>query len=312
MDLTPLFPSKPLLNDFDFADFTESSPALSLASSRKRGICESPFDDFDDCSSAGGFPLSQGSNKSSRLLSHPPTRLSEFSLHFADEKEGRISDFPLNSLGEKKKRATEIASDDGESSEQETVDGDDSGDDASVESVGDRRSPMPSFVPYSRVQQQQSSVRKSVDIYFGSPKLLEPTTAQVSDVIDSMSSCQDLKFLTRSLRKENGGSRQSWHVAPPVSWIATRRSSFFCWTTRSLGFTFRAGGMSVSYIQISKTRGASLLELLDSALSECKERGIGTKTPNNARGDEQHFNFAGVQGMQRASAAKALTLTPKE
>jgi hypothetical protein len=68
--------------------------------------------------------------------------------------------------------------------------------------------------------------------------------------------------------------------------------------------------MSVSYIQISKTKGEGILELLESTLAACKERGMGTNTPTNACGKKQQFDFSGAR--QPASVSKTLTLTPKE
>jgi hypothetical protein len=302
-DMSP-FPSKsPSVQDLDSTDLVESSPAgMSIGSNRKRGIFESPFDDLDDCS-----PRPPYSRSRSRKLSPPTTRITEFSLNSAD----KLPDFPLHSKQTKNQREMDIASDDGDSGPER--DGGDSGDDASVECVGNKRSPMPTFVPYEQRQNMSfSSVATFSDALMKSCALL-PESADVDDVISSMSSYSDLRFLTKSLRREREGSRVSWNLALPIAWDASRRTSFIQWTTRSLGFTLRAAGGSVTFFQISKSKGAGILKLLESTVSACKERGIGAKSPTNAIVNDNQFTFVGLQGLgQPASATKTLAMTPKE
>lgn len=294
-DTSP-FPPRlpPINNDIDFTDFAESSPATStVGSERKRAIWESPLEDFDDCMSVGGL-------SKSRSMS---IDINANSLH------GRInrhSDFSRESNG-KKKREMDMQSDDDFDSGPESKDGmEDSGDDASIERGFKARSPMPTFVPYS--QKYQRRVTTFDGAIFAVSETLNPETANADDVIDSMSSYQDLKFLIKKLKKESGGNRQSWHIAPPVAWATSRRGSFFHWATKSLGFTFRSGGMSVSYIQISNAKGTGILKLLESTLTVCKERGLG-KTPTNACDNTQHFDFSDAKTPQ---GSKVLTMTPKE
>jgi hypothetical protein len=274
-NISPPIPSKvPFASEFiDFADASGSSPAtLSADSTKKRGVCGSPLDDFDDAS-AGGFSLSrlsQHSHSRSRMFSPPSARLSSFSLESTEEK---------------KSRAMDIASDDGGDSD--TRDGDDSGGDASVESVGNSRSAIPSFGAHP--QQLRSSLGLN-DSIFGSSRTIEPIESlNEGYVLDSMSSYPDLKFLIKTLRKEQGGRNMSWHVAPPTLWDTTRRASFFQWTTKSLGFTLRAGGINLSYLQISKAKGADVLKLLESSMVSYKSQGLGktvvdpAATPANAK-----------------------------
>jgi hypothetical protein len=254
-DRFPPIPSKvPFASEFiDFADVSGSSPAtLSSDSIKKRGVCGSPLDDFDD-TSAGGFSNSQHSRSRSRIFSPPSARLSSFSHESTEEK---------------KSRAMDIASDDGD-----TRDGDDSGDDASVESVGISRSAIRSFGAHP--QQLRSSLGLN-DSIFGYSRTIEPIESlNEGDVLGSMSSYPDLKFLIKTLRKEKGGRNLSWHVAPPSLWDTTRRASFFRWTTKSLGFTLRAGGINLSYLQISKAKGADVLKLLESSMVSYKSQGRG-------------------------------------
>jgi hypothetical protein len=249
-DTFPPIPSKsPFVSELiDFADVSSSSIAtLSSDSIKKRGVCGSPLDDFDDAS-AGGF--SMHSHSRPRIFSPPSARLSSFSLEYTEEK---------------KSRAMDIASDDGD-----TKDGDDSGDDASIESVGISRSAIPSFGA------NPQRLRSSLDSILGSSWTIEPIESlNEGDVLGSMSSYPDLKFLIKTLRKEKGGRNLSWHVAPPSLWETTRRASFFQWTTKSLGFTLRAGGINMSYLQISKAKGADVLKLLESSMVSYKSQGRG-------------------------------------
>jgi hypothetical protein len=302
-DMSP-FPTKsPSVQHLDSTDLVESSPAgMSIGSNRKRGIFESPFDDCDDCS-----PRPSHSRSRSRKLSSPTTRITEFSLNSAD----KLPDFPLHSKETKNQREMDIASDDGDSGPER--DGGDSGDDASVESVGNKRSPMPTFVPYEQRQNMSFSSVATFSDALMETYALQPESADVDDVISSMSSYPDLRFLTKSLRREREGSRVSWNLALPIAWDASRRTSFIQWTTRSLGFTLRAAGGSVTFFQISKSKGAGILKLLESTVSACKERGIGVKSPTNAIVNDNQFTFVGVQGLgQPASATKTLAMTPKE
>jgi hypothetical protein len=266
----PKQPSLASFSDFGYlTDATESSPAnTSVGSSRKRGVCGSPSYDFDDASTppaGGGFSdmMDSRSRKGSRILSPPTTRLGSFSLN-SDKKEEQ-----------KNSRTMDIASDDGGKTDPESQDGDgDSGDDASVESVGCLRSAIPSFASHPSKQRRRSSLGGLDNPMFGSVSKMAPEENLEdtgSDILGSMPSEKDLKFLIKTMRKEkNGRSHQSWHVAPPLAWESERRAKFFQWTTRSLGFTMRAGGVAVAFLQIPKTKGADVLELLESAYTSHK------------------------------------------
>ena len=249
-DVFPPIPSKaPFLSQFiDFADVSgSSSAALSFESTKKRGVCGSPLDDFDDAS-AGGFSTSRQSQHSHSMP-----------LMFSTE--------------DNKSRAMDIASDDGD-----TRDGDDSRDDASVESVGISRPELPSFGAHPQQLRASFGLNDSI---FGSSRTIEPIESlSEGDVLGSMSSYQDLKFLIKTLRKERGGRNLSWHVAPPSVWDTSRRASFFQWTTKSLGFTLRAGGINMSYLQISKAKGADVLKLLESSMISYKSQGRGKTAIN--------------------------------
>ena len=144
-----------------------------------------------------------------------------------------------------------------------------------------------------------------------STNAFEPEMATIDDVKKLMTSYEDIAFLSSSLKQnfEAQCGCLSWNIAPPVAWAAKRRDAFFQ-ATRKLGFTFRAGGGNVSYIQISKTRGSRLLSLLNSTLVAFEDgcgsrRLLDTKTNNTA--DDFCFSLTGKKGQP----AKVFRSTPK-
>lgn len=273
---------------FNELEFLQSaSPALSsVCSTRKRGICESPFEDFDDQSTCG-LSISRHSTVRSRLLSPPPTshQISEFNMESME----KLKDFSSHQEKYSKKSSLmDIASDDGESGV-DSRDGMDSGDDVSVDGHKNRRSPVPTFVPFEQRQKRKSSMPTFPDTSIPETAL-HSGTASVDDVIASMPSYNDLKYLTTRLRGQRQGS-VCWHVALPSTWNEARRRGFIQWITVSLGFTHRKAGAQAAYFQIPKSKGTSILKLLDSSMAACKERGIGSKSPANANNGVKHFIF---------------------
>jgi hypothetical protein len=123
-------------------------------------------------------------------------------------------------------------------------------------------------------------------------KFLHPDKATVNDVIKSMSSYDDLRFLVASIEKDRHTGSNSWNSAPPTYWNSTRREEFFKWTTQTLGFTFRSWGGGVSTVQISKTRGPKLLDLLKSTIEACKEQGLGNNSPTVGQSMPKEFIFS--------------------
>ena len=98
------------------------------------------------------------------------------------------------------------------------------------------------------------------------------------DVLDTMSSYDDLKFLTASLSKESKKGNhvmfgaEGWKVVPKTNWTPARRSAFFQWTTLYFGFSVRAAGGSVNFLQISKACGAKILGILQGAIALYKQQ----------------------------------------
>jgi hypothetical protein len=95
------------------------------------------------------------------------------------------------------------------------------------------------------------------------------------DVLQSMSSYPHLKFLIKTLRLEAqrvnvAFGEKTWAVVPKSSWHSSARAAFLQWATQKLGFSVRAAGGSVTYLQISKQKGIDVLEKLEKALKVYK------------------------------------------
>ncbi|CAJ1903870.1 unnamed protein product [Cylindrotheca closterium] len=260
-------------------EFTDSSPAAESVGSRKRGIWDSPLDDSDEYDSLSGGP----SIRRTRFFS--PSQTPVHSSNAANT--GSLSQMSVNS--EDRPRIQE-----------ESLDTDDdlSTDDVSVDSQMEAKTPMNDLSHYG-----------NHSIGGLSPDLLDVRNAGPDDIISTMSSYQDLRFLVRSLRKEKSNSRTSWHVAPPVQWESQRRQAFLYWATRTLGFSFRSGGMAITYMQISKAKGAEILELLEMAVTSWKEQGFAEQTPLESS-KKLKFTFSSVN--KTLGTPRALALTPKE
>jgi hypothetical protein len=288
-DLSPFPPKSQSLNDFDVPDYAPSPSASSLGSPKKRGVCASPLYDFDE-NSIGGLSTSRSKQSRTRspLFTPPSSKLPDFSAHSADRKP-KIS---YASLGESMKD-TYMDSDDGTKDGSE---GEESGEEGCVENMGKNRPPIPTFVPFSR-KKRSALAAPSVA---ASPRITNLIVAKVSsadEVIKSMSSYEDLKFITKTLRRERSCCSQSWFVAPPSKWVASRRVAFFQWTTGSLGFTFRSGGNSVSYVQVSQTKGRDILKVLEDTLTQHKEKCKTVETPGNQNRGIGNFSFVDSPAM---------------
>jgi hypothetical protein len=219
---------------FDGEVFEQSSPGgRSVASSRKRGVDGSPlFSDLDDMSVSMNSGSARHTRSRSRIFS-PVKSSNAFSpLGYA----GRYSPEELG------RPAMDIDSDD----------------EASDDSSRDNYSNETSFDGSPRTSLKDSPESRLVETE--------------ADVLETMSSYEDLKFLIGALRKErkkpqlNFIAHDSWMVTPKQQWPGIRRAAFFKWATRDLGFSVRAAGGSVNYLQITKIMGTDVLTRLEKAL----------------------------------------------
>ncbi|KAL7572485.1 hypothetical protein ACA910_000312 [Epithemia clementina (nom. ined.)] len=103
------------------------------------------------------------------------------------------------------------------------------------------------------------------------------------NILATMSSYDDFKFLIRELRNESkrnekgfmcGRGNASWTVSPPTAWHSQRRTAFFHWALQQFQFTLRPLGNAVNALQISKARGQVVLATLEEALITYKEQGL--------------------------------------
>ncbi|KAG7361353.1 protein kinase domain containing protein [Nitzschia inconspicua] len=96
-------------------------------------------------------------------------------------------------------------------------------------------------------------------------KILQPGNATVNDVLQTMSSEMDVRFLYRAMAKEKNQPNRSqklWNVALAKSWTTERRNAFLHWATHILGFRYAHAGENVYILQILSNKGRPLLELL--------------------------------------------------
>jgi hypothetical protein len=225
--------------------------------------------------------------------------MTEFNLESLEKI--KDSSHSLGGKYSKKSSLMEIASDDGESAP-DSRDGMESGDEVSLDDLMKMRSPGPTFVPFEQRQKWNSSMSVFLDTSIRET-ILHPDKADVDDVINSMTSFQDLKYLTKRLRGQREGS-VCWHVALPNAWGDAQRRGFIHWITTYLGFTHRKAGAQAAYFQIPQSKGIGILKLLESSLTACKERGIGTKSPTNADTGVHHIGF-GATPHQKAPTGKS-------
>eukprot|EP00934_Nitzschia_sp_Nitz4_P000802 Nitzschia sp. Nitz4//scaffold39_size137210//25365//29046//NITZ4_003189-RA/size137210-processed-gene-0.85-mRNA-1//1//CDS//3329550353//802//frame0 len=263
-------------------DCMESSPSKSVGSARKRGICDSPCDPYDDCSSmGGGFSSSRHSVSRARIMTERDEN-EFYSLDVSD----RICDFSMHSIAKTNKQAMmEIGSDDNES-----VQDSHEGLESEEEEKNPTRAPTPTFVPFEKRQ----SMGNFMDVS-SRTTILQPDKAEVDQVIQSMSSYSDLKWLSKMLRKERESGGITWHVGLPRGWTTARRAAFIPWVLHSLGFVLRPGGGQMVFCQISKSKGEPILKLLDNTILTCKERGLDVKTPNDKEHHTREFLFGATQ-----------------
>lgn len=264
---------------FDFGCLGDGacSPSYSVntaTSSRKRGVCELPFDDAEESSFNGGQSFMSTSSYEGRSRSRSRIFSSgSFSKSIAADDAPDPSDlFSRN--------GTDIDShDDKTDDDSSAVDSevsDDSSDDHAMdvdheENAPEQHGETESLVPPKPVRRSSNNFEETV--FGGSKNTSISDPLAPTKIFEAMSDYEDLKFLIKALRKEKHGSTiasfgttKTWTIAPPAAWDSRRRTAFLQWASRGLGFSLRAGGGTVTFLQTTVTKGATVLESLEAAL----------------------------------------------
>jgi len=278
---------------FDFGclgDANATSPTYSVAttgsSSRKRGVCELPFDDAEESSFNGGQSFMSTSSYEGRSRSR--SRIfsnASFSKSITAEDAPDPSELFARNATDDHSHDEKTDDDDASAVESEVSE------DSSVENAmdidhkedaPDHHKNSATLVPPKPVRRSSNNFEETV---FGSkdnPAINDPLAP--SQIFETMSDYEDLKFLIKALRKEKHGSTiasfgtaKTWTIAPPSAWESRRRTAFLQWASRGLGFSLRAGGGAVAFLQTTVTKGGAVLESLEAALIAHK-----TTTTQNA------------------------------
>jgi hypothetical protein len=262
------------------------------ASSRKRGVCDSPLVGADDLSTNGGLSISRNSTSSfgssrrsrSRIFSpastHKMMEAAEFKA--VDAVEGYIpNENLLRNKNEESFHESDSDDDNDENSLKSmmmntTLDDSNSNDDMNHSRVDE----LPGFPAASILPPNRPRRMSSIDDAFAEAifEPVEVASNHHSRIFKHMSSYEDLKFLIRELRKWKSGKQlvafgmsKTCTVVPPKAWKHERKTSFIFWATTKLGFCQRSGGGIVTYIQTTQAKGIQILKDLEKALLSYKE-----------------------------------------
>jgi hypothetical protein len=261
-----------------------SSPTASVAttsSSRKRGVCELPFDDNVEESGYSFMSTTSSYETRSRSRSRIFSQGSFSKSLSADDAPDPSELFARNGSSEDIDSHDEKSHDDdhssavrSESSDDESMEHDmdiDHHEDDVAAKHDEKEENEKSLVPPQPVRRSSNDFEKTV---FGSknqPAVKDPLDP--SQICETMSDYEDLKFLIKALRKEKHGSTiasfgttKTWTIAPPSAWDSRRRTAFLQWASRGLGFSLRAGGGAVAFLQTNVTKGDVILLALEAAL----------------------------------------------
>ena len=261
------------------------------ASSRKRGVCDSPIVGNDDMSTNGGLSISRNSTSSfgssrrsrSRIFSpastHKMMEAAEFKA--ADTADEHIIPNESSIRMKQEESFYESDSDDDENSLKSMMMNTTLDDSNSNEEVNNSRvEELPSFSAPNMLPPNRPRRMSSIDDAFSEAifEQVELASNHHSRIFKHMSSYEDLKFLIRELRKWKSGKQlvafgmsKTCTIVPPKAWTHERKTNFISWATIKLGFCQRSGGGIVTYIQTTQAKGLQVLKDLESALLSYKE-----------------------------------------
>jgi hypothetical protein len=271
------------------------SPSSKTSMSRKRGVCESPVIHTDDLSSHGGISISRNSTSSYGSTRRARSRI--FSPHSTKkmidaETAVEQCDILLNSETLRQHHEESFNSSDTEDEDDRNTsimrststdaDGNEDADDSFIHnSIELDRPPLTlKRMPFKDSAFEEGLFELPVEVNSG-------TGARERDqVFTNMSSYEDLKFLTRELRKWNSGKQATVFgsmkrlctIVLPSRWGHERKMGFNRWVTAYLKFTLRSGGGNVSYLQTSQSNGQRVLKELEAAMLSYKESSKGERS----------------------------------
>jgi len=271
--------SEPHMNTADLVNMNVSlscyTPNRTLsASSRKRGVCDSPFVDVEDMSSTGGVSFrrhsssSKGSRRArSRIFS--PGKTNQDNNAYAGSTHHRSSSSSASQLPSS---ADELEKLDSSGNEKDVLD-------------------LPPFKPI-----RKSSIASGRD-FMGSVfapvenksspvslqrKIGNNVNSNETCIFQNMSSYEDLKFLVKTLRRERKriasfGMSNMLNIVPPNVWPSSRKTAFITWATSCLGLNYRSHDGTPSHLQISLVKGTQLQQRLEGALLQHKKKNMPAK-----------------------------------
>lgn len=118
------------------------------------------------------------------------------------------------------------------------------------------------------------------------------------DVLKTVSSYEDLKYLIKTLRSETSGKTlpasfgraNICTVTIPLKWDQSRKMAFMRWAGMNLGFTVESAGGSTFYLKTSRDRAVEVRGWLEDALVlHKKEEQSKKKTPCVPKGVNSPF-----------------------
>ena len=245
----------------ELTDATANSPsgqsisASTASSNRKRGMSDDPSEACDDMSLAGMFSAprtslhSKSASRACKALSpvfgpsggRQGSTLTYTTVKIADENEF---------VGTGRAMTLDSESED-ESDEDISV----------ASSMEDEEDTDSDFSPFKEL-----------------PRVKPVKTKE--DVIESMPSYNDLKYMAQELKKEKkkhdkrmgAYASLNYTVKLPNSWQSERRGAFLTWASKGLGFSLRAANASQSYLVAPPAKGKDTYKIVYDAIVMLKNQ----------------------------------------
>ena len=129
-----------------------------------------------------------------------------------------------------------------------------------------------------------------------------------NDILSTMSSLDDLKFLISALNQErakySSGLNRLWAVIPKNSWREVRRADFVKWLTERLQFDNHVLGNGTFVLKITPSAGEELLGRLKASLQDYQVQ------PSTAVPRSQALIAASVDAVTKDGLSRSKNLPP--